>query len=126
MKYGIKVPRNLQDAITFDEENGNTFWKDAIDLEMNTILPGFDFPEDGKPPPGYTKSSGHLVFDVKLGENFRRKARYVADGHKTRIPSSVTYSTVVARDSVRICLTIAALNDLDILSADIENAYLTA
>jgi hypothetical protein len=38
----------------------------------------------------------------------------------------VTYSTVVSRDSVRICLLIAALNDLDVMAGDIENAYLTA
>ena len=31
----------------------------------------------------------------------------------------------MARDSVRICLLLAALNDLDLLAADIENAYLT-
>ena len=68
----------------------------------------------------------HVIFDVKLGENFRRKARLVADGHKTDPPSSVTYSSVVSRDSVRICLLIAALNDLDVQSADVENAYLTA
>ena len=36
------------------------------------------------------------------------------------------YSSVVSRDSVRIALTIAALNDLDILACDIQNAYLTA
>ena len=75
---------------------------------------------------GFQEIKGHIIFDVKLGENFRRKARFVADGHKTEPPSSVTYSTVVARDSVRICLTIAALNNLDVLAADIENAYLTA
>jgi hypothetical protein len=38
----------------------------------------------------------------------------------------VTYSTVVSRDSVRILLTIAALNDLDVLGADVQNAFLTA
>jgi len=32
----------------------------------------------------------------------------------------------VSRDSVRIALTIAALNDLKVLSCDIQNAYLTA
>jgi hypothetical protein len=37
----------------------------------------------------------------------------------------VTYSTVVSRDSVRILLTIAALNDLDVLGADVQNAFLT-
>ena len=32
---------------------------------------------------------------------------------------------MVSQDSVRIALTISALNDLDIMSADIQNAYLT-
>jgi hypothetical protein len=66
------------------------------------------------------------VFDVKLGENFRRKARYCADRHKTSASASVTYSTVVSRDSVRILLTIAALDGLDILGADVQNAFLSA
>jgi hypothetical protein len=61
-----------------------------------------------------------------MGENFRRKARLVADGHKTATPASITYSSVVSRDSVHIALTIAALNDLQILACDILNAYLTA
>ena len=75
---------------------------------------------------GYQEITTHFIFDIKLGENFRRKARLVADGHKTEPPRAVTYSSVVSRYSVRICLLIAALNDLDILSADVENAYLTA
>jgi hypothetical protein len=64
---------------------------------------------------GYTEITRHLVFDVKLGENFRQKARYCADGHKAGAPASVFYSTVVSRDSVRILQTVAALNELDIL-----------
>jgi hypothetical protein len=68
---------------------------------------------------GYQNISGHLVFDVKLGQNFRRKATYCADGHKTTSPASITYSTVVSRDSVRIILTIAALNGLEVLGADV-------
>ena len=67
-----------------------------------------------------------MVFDVKLGENFRRKARLVGGGHTTTDPASINYSSVVSRDSVRIALTIASLNDLDILACDIQNAYLTA
>ena len=74
----------------------------------------------------YKQTSTNIIFDIKLGENFRRKARLVADGHKTDSPSSVTYSSVVSRDSVHICLLIAALNDLDLQAADIENAYLLA
>ena len=62
----------------------------------------------------YEHISGHLIFDIKLGENFRRKVRYVADGYRTSTPSAVTYSSVASRDSVRIFLLIAALNDIDI------------
>ena len=67
-----------------------------------------------------------MIFDVKLGDGFRRKARFVGDGHKTETPSSVTYSSVVSRDSVRIILMLTVLNDLDIEGADIENVYLIA
>ena len=67
-----------------------------------------------------------MIFDVKLGGNFRRKARLVGGGHTTTAVASITYSSVNSRDSVRITLTIASLNDLDILACDIQNAYLTA
>ena len=110
-----------------DKEMGNSLWMDAITLEMRNVRVAFEeFDGDPNTLVGYTQITGHLVFDVKLGENFRRKARYCADGHKTGAPASVTYSTVVSRDSVRILLTIAALNDLDILGADVQNAFLTA
>ncbi len=58
--------------------------------------------------------------------DFTRKAHFVAGGHKTDPPSSLTYSSVVSRDSVRIAFLIAALNKLDIISADIGNAYINA
>ena len=67
-----------------------------------------------------------FAFDIKLDEGFRRKARLVALGNRTKTPSALTYSSVVARDSVRITLTAAALIDLDILVCDIEGAYWTA
>jgi hypothetical protein len=126
-KYGIRIPKNIKEALEIDKELGNTLWMDAIKLEMQNVRIAFEeFDSDPNTLVGYTQITGHLVFDVKLGENFRRKARYCADGHKTGAPASVTYSTVVSRDSVRILLTIAALNDLDILGADVQNAFLTA
>ena len=44
----------------------------------------------------------------------------------TEAPALLTYSSVVSRESVRIAFTVAALNDLDVLVADIGNAYLNA
>ena len=67
-----------------------------------------------------------MIFDIKLGENFWRKARMVAGGHPTKAPSSVTYSSMVSRNLVQIMLMIAALNDINLQAGDIKNAYLTA
>jgi hypothetical protein len=50
----------------------------------------------------------------------------VAGGHTTETPASLTYASVVSRDSIRIALTMAALNDLEVKVGDIQNAYLTA
>ena len=68
----------------------------------------------------------HIIFDIKLGENFRRKSRMVSGGHTTKTPSYVTYSSLVSRDLVRIMLMIVALNDLDLQAADINKTYLTS
>jgi hypothetical protein len=50
----------------------------------------------------------------------------VAGGHTTEAPKTLTYASAVSRESVRIVLTMAALNDLEVKAADIQNAYLTA
>ena len=59
-------------------------------------------------------------------ENFRRKARLVAGGHMTTAPAAVTYASVVSRETFRIALTLADLNDLEVKRGDVLNAYITA
>ena len=54
------------------------------------------------------------------------KARLVGGGHTTTAPSSITFSSVVSRDSFRVALTIAEFSELDKMACDIQNAYLTA
>ena len=66
-----------------------------------------------------------MIFDIKFGKNFRRKARLVGGRHQAVAPESITYLSVVPHHSVRIALEVAALNDLDIPACDIQNAYLT-
>jgi hypothetical protein len=41
-------------------------------------------------------------------------------------PSAMTYSRVVSRDNVHIGFLLAALNGLNIICGDIQNAYLNA
>jgi hypothetical protein len=126
-KYGIRIPRTMAEAKSIDDANGDTQWVDAIKKEMTNNRIAFEEHEGSiEDLVGFEEITGHLVFDVKLSEGFRRKARFCADGHKTKAPASVTYSSVVSRDSVRIMLLIAALNDLELKAADIQNAFLTA
>ncbi len=126
-KCGLEMPKNHADCVRIDQENGNTLWQDAARKEMKTVRPAFETCEgDVKDLIGYQSITCHFIFDVKLGENFRRKARHVAGGHKTEAPKTLTHSSVVSRDSVRIALVAAALNDLDTLVCDIEGAHLTA
>ena len=125
-KFGIRIPKTYREAVEIDRENGNRLWQDAIDKELAAVRVAFALLDDKtKIPPGYQEITCHLVFDVKM-EDFRRKARYVAGGHTTETPATMTYASVVGRETVRVALTLAALNGLEVKAADIENAYLTA
>jgi hypothetical protein len=66
-----------------------------------------------------------MIFDIKM-VGLVRKARFVAGGHLTDPPVDSVYSSVVSRDSVHILFTIAALNDLEVIGADVQNAYINA
>ena len=46
--------------------------------------------------------------------------------HITEAPKPLTYASIVSRERVQIALTIAALNDLENKTADVQNAFLTA
>lgn len=124
-KYGIEVPTSVEHAKKIDAYNGDSKWAEAIEKEMTNVAVAFEILESGDPiPVGWTKSSGHMVFDVKM--DFTRKARWVKDGHRTPDPDNSTFAGVVSRESVRIALTYAALNDIDVCACDIKNAYLQA
>jgi hypothetical protein len=73
---------------------------------------------------GYKWILLQMIFNVKI--DFTCKARLVAGGHLTDPPTTLTYSSVVSRESVRLAFLIAALNDLNILVADIGNVYINA
>ena len=126
-KCEIEISTSVAHAHELNNKMGPTctFWRDAIKKEMYNVEVAFEIlKQNKKPPPGWHKVTGHIVFDVKM--DFTRKARWVLDGHKTADPIISTYAGVVSRESVRIALTCAALNKLNICAADIRNAYLQA
>ena len=123
-KYGIQVPRSVTEAISIDEKNGNTYWQDAMRLEVGALvdLDCFEFkPEGYHPGSGYQKTTLHMVFDVK--HDLRRKARLVAGGHLIDIYDTPVYSSTVKSISVRLLHVIAHKAKLELLCGDIGNAF---
>jgi hypothetical protein len=125
----VKIPKTTAEARAFDAENSNTLWWDAILKEMRNVRPAFEVWEKSTDDirPGYQQIKCHFIFNVKMGENFCCKAQFVAGDHMMEVPDLlITYLLVVSHDSVWLAMTIAALNDLQIMACDIQNAYLTA
>ena len=53
-KYGIKVPRNVEEALEIEKETSTSFWRLAIEKEMLNVKQAFEFQLDDKPVPvGY-------------------------------------------------------------------------
>jgi hypothetical protein len=68
---------------------------------MFHVRSAFNILEDGsKAPIGSKWIPCHMIFYVKI--DFIRKARFVAGGHAIDPPTNITYSSVVARDSVHL------------------------
>ena len=61
-KYGVEVPTSYTHAEKFDDNNGNTMWIYSYALEISNVSVAFKIlPPEKLPPPGWTKSSGHLI-----------------------------------------------------------------
>ena len=77
MKYGIRFPRNANEAVQFDKENSNVLWQNLILKELDTRMSMKVFKE----LPSSLRKSGtkgfqfaplRMIFDVKV--DLRRKS----------------------------------------------------
>jgi hypothetical protein len=109
-KFGIHVPKSITQAQQINKENGDTLWWDAILMEMCNVRPAFEKLEktESNLLIGYQKIKCHVIFNIKVGESFRWKARLVVNGNEMEAPPTLTDSFVVSRDSVHIALLVAA------------------
>ena len=93
---------------------------------MKVVIPAFRRLDNGQIVLiGYQRVNCHIIFDFKM-EYFRRKARLVEGGHVTEPPVTIIYASVVSRETVRIVLVLATLNDLSVKIVDLQNVYITA
>jgi hypothetical protein len=107
-KHGIELPKSVAAALAIDCKTQTDFWTKGMEKEMKNVMPAFEFWDDNIVPISYKKIDCHMVFDVKMDLTCRWRS---PDGCAV---------------SVRIAFTLAAFNDLDVLAADVQNAYLNA
>ena len=133
-KFSIRLPKDVKEALDINRITGTDFWRKAVNKEISEVKVAWKADKKFTPEQirshktneyiGLQKIGCHLIFDIKM--DFTRKARFVAGGHTTEAPAAITYSSAVSRDSVRLPFMIVALNGLDIMSCDLENAYIKA
>jgi len=70
-KFGIYVPRTVQEALEIEKQTNTTYWREAIQKEMTNNKMAFK-EEDESIPIGYKWIKCHMNFDVKM--DFTRKA----------------------------------------------------
>ena len=133
-KHGCKIPRDYAHALQLDVQNGNTKWKNAIDLEIEQIKEYQEFKDNGEvvyekgkvinAPMDHEKIRVHFVLNVKYCGKF--KARLVEDRHLTKEANETVYSGAVSLRNLRLAMFLAELNDLQLWEADVGNACLQA
>ena len=91
---------------------------------MNNVQVDFDVKDEVKVAlVGYQEIGCHPIFDINA-TILTWKVRFVLGRHTMDTPDAMTYASVVSQESVRIALLIAALNNLGLLSAGVQNACL--
>ena len=73
-KYGIQIPKSVEEAYAIDVSNGDRLWSNAIRDEMGKIK-GAVRVHDGKPEElvGFRQITGHIIFDIKFGRGIYEK-----------------------------------------------------
>jgi ribosomal protein L31E len=107
-KFEIRLPKMVEEALEIDKAMNKDLWRKAVNKAMAKVKiawkthDGF-MPQqarEGKVPDliSFQEIGCHIGFDVKM--DFTRKAHFVAGGHTTTALSSMTYSSVISRDSI--------------------------
>ena len=117
----MRIHKSFKDAISLKKSNSNTIWWEVIVQDMKNVRISFEIYEGTMEdiPPGYQEVSCHIIFDVKVGENFLHKSQMVSGGHKNTTPSLLNYLLVVSQDSLRTAFKISALNYLKGIACNI-------
>ncbi len=66
-KFGIELPKTVNEALELDKKDGNTFCADAIAKEMKDVCIPFKILLDRQSVPiSYQMIPCHMIFDIKM------------------------------------------------------------
>ena len=121
----LGVPATYQEAMQGSEKEQ---WEEAIQSEMDSLLQNGTW-ELEKLPAGRRAIGNKWVFALKrdkAGNITRYKARLVAKGYSQiqGVDYTETFSPVARYTTLRLLLTVAAEQNLEILQLDIKTAFL--
>jgi hypothetical protein len=72
-KFGIRLPKTVDEALRFDMEDGTEIWQKAVKKEMKNARVAFEFNDNNTIPVGHSEIRLHWVFDIKM-DSLQRKA----------------------------------------------------
>ena len=129
-KYGIPIPRSTTEALIYDKARNNNLWESAMYKEISALYEMICF--EFHPPSTYFKKEYGwqytllcMIYEIKQ-QNIRYKSRLVLGGHVVNADQYTTYSSTVQVVSIRIMMTIEVQVNLNLMSGDISNAFLSA
>ena len=102
------MPNSINNSKQLDLKNGDSLWCGVTAKEKYNILVALKILKDNEyPPPGWTKSSRHWMFDVKMYST--SKSIWVKDRHQTPDPETSSCAGVVSCKIIRILITYVKL-----------------
>ena len=65
-KYGVELPKTIEEAYKIDRKTNTRHWRNAIEKEMKNVMVAFDFDDEETVPIAHQRIGVHMVFDVRI------------------------------------------------------------
>ena len=94
--FVIVLHKTVEEALVLDAKKGNSLLTDAISKEMELVRVAFEVLLDRKSVfTCHPFVQCNLVFNIKM-EDFRQRARLVAEDHMTKAPDTIMYASIMS------------------------------
>ena len=123
----LLLKNELQTFKAVMSSSQSTYWKEAVDSDIESILSNHTW-ELTDLPPGNKPLGSKWIFKRKMkpdGTIDKYKARLVVKGYRQKegLDYFDTYSPVTRITSIRMLITLALVHDLKIHQIDLKKAY---